>query len=149
MALIMHTAALILSGLFAGGAMMQTIVDHPARLRVGGGCAVNQMQKSLDRVDPYMPGLASGSAIMSFGAYITGAPINDLFAAMFFIAIGVETFTFIIPINKRIMSFEPTGGDLASTLSLMRQWGTLHAFRSAAGTLALILLASDGPFTLR
>ncbi len=145
----LHTAALILSGLFAGGAMMQTVVDHPARLSIKGTCAVNQMQRSLERVDPYMPGLATASAMTGAGAFFFGAPINDLIAAALFVAIGILTFSLIIPINKKILSTDLTGPDVSPTLALMGRWGLLHAFRSAAGTLALVLLASASLFAVR
>ncbi len=149
MAMLLHTLALILSGLFAGGATMQTIVDHPARLSVKGACAVDQMQRSLERVDPYMPGLATGSALAGFAAYVFGAPLNDLLAALLFVAIGIETFSLIIPINKRILAVKLDSDDIPPTLVLMQRWGFLHAFRSAAGTAALVLLASAHQLVIR
>ena len=141
MAAVMHILALIFAGLFAGGAMMQTVVDHPARLAVGGAGGIAQMQRSLGRADPYMPILASCGAITCFGSFYMGASNHDLWAAILFVLVGIFTFAFIIPINKKIQACRLTDGDFATTLSLMRRWGFLHAFRSLAGTLALVLLA--------
>ncbi len=100
------------------------------------------MQRSLERVDPYMPALATGCAATGFASYLMGASIDDLFAALIFLAIGIHTFSFIIPINKKILSVPLSGDDVPPTLALMRRWGFLHAFRSVAGLLALVLLAS-------
>ncbi len=149
MALILHTVALVIAGLFAGGAMMQTVVDHPARRAAGGFCAIEQMQQSLGRADPYMPILATIGAVTGLGAYFMGARIVDLFAALLFVAIGIHTFTFIIPINKRIKAFRPSDPDVSPILALMRRWGFLHAARSVAGTLALVLLATANFLPLR
>lgn len=144
MEVVLHTFALIISGLFAGGAMMQTVVDHPARLSVNGACAVDQMQRSLNRADPYMPALATIGALTCFGAFLMGAPINNLFAALLFVGIGLHTFAFIIPINKQILGVEVSHHDIGPTLTLMQRWGFFHTFRSVAGLLALILLAAAG-----
>ena len=128
---------------------MQTIVDHPARLSVKGACAVNQMQRSLQRVDPYMPILATSSAAAGLVAYIFGAPINDLLAALLFIGIGVETFSLILPINKKILATNLDSDGVTPALNSMKRWGFLHAFRSGAGTIAFILLATAGHLTVQ
>ena len=143
MSSIFHSTALVLSGLFAGGAMMQTIVDHPARVSADKPCAVSQMQRSLERVDPYMPALATLAAAAGIGSFFTGGTFGDLVAAGLFFAIGIHTFALIIPINKQIMSISPIHGDVAAAHRLMKRWGFLHAFRSMAGTSALILFATS------
>lgn len=142
MALILHTVALVIAGLFAGGAMMQTVVDHPARRAVSGFGGIEQMQRSLGRADPYMPILATSGALAGLGAYFSGRSIADLIAALLFVFIGIHTFSFIIPINKKIVAFRTSDANVSPILAMMRRWGFLHAVRSVAGTLAFVLLAS-------
>ncbi len=140
MAEIIQAAAVVLAGMFAGGASMQSLVDHPARVAMSGVGSVDQMQRSLGRADPYMPTLAALSAATSLAGYFVLHRPLDLAAALLFMLVGVVTFTFIIPMNKKILATRLVERDVPPALTLMRRWSKFHALRSLTGLTAFLLL---------
>lgn len=139
-----HALALVCAGLFAGGAMMQSIVDHPSRLAADSAVGIDQMQRSLRAADPYMPLLAvfgAGAAIWSF---LAGGGAVDLAAAILLVVVVPLTWVFILPINGRIHAFKPGDSNAGEVSGHMLRWGRFHALRSLCGTLALLLLAGGG-----
>lgn len=140
--LVPHTLALICAGLFAGGAMMQSIVDHPARCSADKAAGIDQMQRALRGADPYMPLLAVAGAGTAFWSFLVGGGLIELVAAVLLIAVVPFTFALIIPINTRIHRYRPGDANLEEIASHMQRWGQLHAMRSICGTLALVALAA-------
>ena len=133
--------ALVCAGLFAGGAMMQTIVDHPARLGAESAAGIEQMQRSLRHADPYMPLTAVVGAGLALWSYLLGAGPIDLVAALLLVAVVPFTWVLIIPVNNRIHAFKLGDPNLEEVAGHLHRWGRFHAFRSVSGTLALALLA--------
>ncbi|WP_374944156.1 DUF1772 domain-containing protein [Sphingomonas sp.] len=138
-----HALALVCAGLFAGGAMMQSIVDHPARLGAESAAGIDQMQRSLRHADPYMPLLAVVGAGMAIWSYLVGAGLMDLLAALLLVAVVPFTWALILPVNRRIHAFKPGDANVTEVAGHLRRWGRFHAFRSVSGTLALMLLAGS------
>lgn len=136
-----HALALVCAGLFAGGAMMQSIVDHPARLGAERAAGIDQMQRSLRHADPYMPLLAVVGAGMAIWSFLLGAGPVDLLAALLLVAVVPFTWVMIIPVNKRIHAFKAGDCNVDEVSGHLRRWGRVHAFRSVCGTLALAVLA--------
>lgn len=137
-----HILALVCAGLFAGGAMMQSLVDHPARLGAESVAGIEQMQRSLRHADPYMPLTAVVGAGMAFWSFLLGGGSIDLAAALLLVVVVPFTWVFIIPVNKRIHAFRPGHPNVDEVSGHLRRWGRFHAFRSVCGTLALALLAA-------
>lgn len=139
--LIPHALALVCAGLFAGGAMMQTIVDHPSRLAAESAVGIDQMQRSLRAADPYMPLLAlAGSGAAAWSFLVGGGPAG-LLAAILLVSVVPLTWALILPVNKRIHAYRSGDANAAEVSGHMRRWGRLHAMRSVCGTLALAILA--------
>lgn len=138
-----HVLALVCAGLFAGGAMMQSVVDHPARLGAGSIAGIDQMQRSLRHADPYMPLLAVIGAGMALWSFMLGAGPIDLLAAVLLASVVPFTWVLIIPVNKRIHAFRPGDTNVDEVSGHLRRWGRFHAYRSACGTLALAVLAAS------
>jgi hypothetical protein len=136
---IAHAIALVSAGLFAGGAMMQSVVDHPSRLAAESAVGLDQMQRSLRAADPYMPLLASAGAMSSFWSFRIGAEPAELLAAILLLTVIPFTLIFIMPVNKSIHRLSPSNA--AEFSRLMHRWGRLHAIRSLCGLVALMALA--------
>lgn len=146
-----HALALVFAGLFAGGAMMQSIVDHPSRLAADSAVGIDQMQRSLRAADPYMPLLAVFGAAVGIWSFLVGGGLADLVAAILLLAVVPLTWMFILPINGRIHAYKPGDPNASEVSGHMRRWGHFHAVRSVCGTLALLLLAAGGvlqPYTV-
>ena len=137
-----HTIALICAGLFAGGAMMQTIVDHPSRIAAENEAGIAQMQLSLRAADPYMPLLAVVGGLTALWSYYVGRGPADLLAGLLLLAVVPFTWLLIIPVNSRIHAHRPGNANVIEVKGHLHRWGRLHAMRSVLGTLALIILAA-------
>lgn len=136
-----HALALVCAGLFAGGAMMQSIVDHPSRLAAESAVGIDQMQRSLRAADPYMPLLALSGAGAAVWSFLVGGGAVELAAAILLAAVVPLTWVLIMPINSRIHAYRPGHTNADEVTGHMRRWGRLHALRSVCGTLALAVLA--------
>ena len=137
-----HVIALVFAGLFAGGVLMEAIVEHPARLAAEAGGGIDVMQRVLERADPYMPGLALAGFAAGLASYLLGGPALDLAAALLLLAIVPFTILLLVPINKRILAYRPSAGGAIEIVALMKRWTPRHAIRSVAGVLAFLLLAT-------
>lgn len=139
-AAIAHLLSVTVTGLFAGGAVMQSIVDHPARQSAEPGCAILQMQAVLGRADPYMPILALIGTAGSIAGCLLEHPawITAMAALVLFLVIPF-TIIFIVPINKQMMTLTGVDHEHQDIRRLMKRWAQLHAARSVLGCLALVL----------
>lgn len=142
---IIHSLALILSGLFAGGALMESVVGHPARLAAARTAGLDVMQHVLRRADPHMPILALSGFATGAASFAFDGPVTDLLAAMLLIAMVPFTLIAISPINRRLLGSGPSEAESETARGLMKKWQRLHATRTAGGCLALILVAMPVP----
>ena len=133
--------SVIATGLFAGGALMQSIVDHPARQSTEPAAAIGQMQATLKFADPYMPILVLlGSVSMMVTYYFHNRTWHIVAAALVLLLIIPFTLIFIFPVNKKMLALSGAAHEHPAIRSLMRQWGRLHAVRSTLGCAALIVV---------
>ena len=131
---------MICIGLFAGGAMMELLVEHPARVSADIATAIDQMQGVLKRADPFMPALAMGGLIAGVTAgYLDGNLLGMIGGILTGLNI-VLTLIAILPVNKKLLAYDSgvSPGDLKRE---MRRWGYLHAVRTFAALAAFILIA--------
>lgn len=129
------------TGLFAGGALMQSIVDHPARQSAEPRCAIVQMQAVLRRADPYMPILALiGTAGSIASCFLVENPawVTAMAALVLFLVIPF-TIVFIVPISRQMMAIAGADHEHQDIRRLMKRWAHLHAARSVLACLALVL----------
>jgi Domain of unknown function (DUF1772) len=136
---------MICIGLFAGGAMMELLVEHPARVSADSATAIDQMQSVLKRADPFMPALAIGGLIAGVAAwYLDGNLLGLIGGILTGLNIGL-TLVAILPVNNKLLAYD--GGVSPSDLKReMRRWGYLHAVRSVAALTAFLLIAFGASF---
>jgi Domain of unknown function (DUF1772) len=138
-AAIANLLSVIVTGRFAGGALMQSIVDHPARQSAEPRCAIVQMQAVLGRADPYMPILALiGTAGSIASCFLENPAWVTAMAALVLFPVIPFTIVFIVPINRQMMAIAGADHEHQDIRRLMKRWAHLHAARSVLGCLALV-----------
>lgn len=123
------------SGLFTGGAVYITFVEHPARVQAGGPVALLQWRPSYRRATKMQASLAALGTLFSIAAWFQTSAGGWLVAGMLLAAIIAFTLLVIFPTNKRLLdpALQP---DSAAARELLVRWGRLHAVRSLLGALS-------------
>ena len=134
--------AVLSAALFAGAALYINVVEHPARMGLETRVAAMQWAPSYKRATWLQARLAVLSLLCGIGAWLLGAGIAWLVAAILVGLVVPFTFVVIMPTNRKLLT---PGRDVASeeTRALLVQWGRLHAVRtilSLAGTLLFVWL---------
>jgi hypothetical protein len=135
---ILELVATFCTAIFAGAAIYINLVEHPARIEVGTAAAVRQWRPSYRRATLMQASLALVAFLGSLGAWVFDRSAAVLVAG---ICIGVVipfTLLVIYPTNKQL---EDPALDVSSlsTAGLLAKWNRLHAVRSAASIVALII----------
>ena len=124
--------ALTDAALFAGAALYITLAEQPARLMLDDAALLTQWRPSYARGFAMQAPLAALGCLLGLASWwLTGGVLWLLGAAL----MGTNwpyTLLGIAPINKRLLALEPG----AVSRSLIRQWGTRHAVRTALGLAA-------------
>jgi hypothetical protein len=130
--------ATLIAGLFAGGAMFITIVEHPARMSAGTEFAVREFRPSFRRAHLIMATLALLAFIFGVVAWLVGAGVVWLIGGLVMLANGPWTMVLIRPINKQLLDPDL---DISSSraASLIASWGRLHSVRSVFGCIGFLL----------
>ena len=129
--------ALILATLFAGAALYISLVEHPARLELHAAAMLAQWQSSYKRALPIQAGLALLGGLLGIVALYHSSDWQWLLGSAVLLANWPFTLIGIMPTNKRLMAMQVTDAGQDSC-KLLHRWGSLHAVRSALGTLALL-----------
>jgi len=130
-------AAMVSATTFTAWALYVSVVEHPARLDLGGTAGRAQFGPSYRRAAPWQASFAavalvSGAALAALTwrwTWLAGA-----------LAIGAAiplTLVVIMPTNHRLLGPEPLHE--AESLRLLRRWGRLHALRTVLGGLGLLV----------
>ena len=135
---ILELLATFCTAIFAGAAIYINLVEHPARLELGTAAAVRQWRPSYQRATLMQASLAGIAFLSSLSAWLIDRNTAMLAAGL---AIGfVIPFTLIVifPTNRQLE--DPTLDSTSlSTASLLAKWNRLHAVRSGASLLALLI----------
>ncbi|HET7362310.1 MAG TPA: DUF1772 domain-containing protein [Burkholderiales bacterium] len=131
--------ATLSAALFAGAAIYINVAEHPARMDIDTQSAAVQWAPSYRRATWMQVPLAIVSFLAGTGAWLAGAGVLWLVAALFIGAVVPITFILIMPTNRQLLA---PGRDLGSleTRVLLDRWGRLHAIRSAASAVATLLM---------
>ena len=119
-----------LSGaLFAGAALYINVAEHPARMGLDTRVAALQWAPSYARATWLQAPLALVSLACGAAAWLLGAGLGWLIAALLVGAVVPFTFIVIMPTNTKLLA---PGRDLGSaeTRDLLVGWGRLHAVRT-------------------
>jgi uncharacterized membrane protein len=81
------------------------------------------------------------SFVAGMGAWLLGGAGVWLIAALFIGAVVPITFIVIMPTNRRLLAAQGDHG-AEETRRLLERWGRLHALRSVAAMIAVLLMLS-------
>ena len=124
--------------LFAGAALYINVAEHPARMGLETRSAALQWAPSYKRATLLQAPLALVSLLSGSTAWLLGANVWWLVAALFIGAVVPFTFIVVMPTNHKLLA---PGRDLTSveTRELMRHWAKLHAVRTALSLIASVI----------
>ncbi len=134
--MLLELLATLCSGLFAGAAIYINLVEHPARLECGTRTAVTQWRTGYRRAAAMQASLALIGLVAAVAAWGQGRGVPVLFAGLLLGAVVPFTLIVILPTTQLLLA--PTlDADAPAAAALLKQWGHLHAVRSAAALIAL------------
>jgi Domain of unknown function (DUF1772) len=134
----LELVAALSAALFAGAAIYISVVEHPARMGLETRIAALQWAPSYERATWLQAPLAASSLLCGMGAWLLGAKVQWLIAAILIGLVVPFTFVVIMPTNHKLLT---PGRDLSSdeTRALLVRWGHLHAVRSVLSFAATLL----------
>jgi hypothetical protein len=137
---ILQFIAVVSASLFSGAALYINVAEHPARMRLDTPSAARQWAPSYKRATMLQAPLAIVSFLAGAAAWLIGAGIGWLIAALLIGAVVPFTFVGIMPTNHRLLS---PNLDLSSdeARALLVSWGKLHAVRT------ILSLAAAGVYS--
>ncbi|HEV8719203.1 MAG TPA: DUF1772 domain-containing protein [Candidatus Binatia bacterium] len=136
---VLQFLATFCSAIFTGAALYINFVEHPARMGLDTRAAFIQWAPSYKRATLMQAPFAVIGFIAGLFAWLLGAGVSWLIAAVLIGAVVPFTFIGIMPTNHEILA---PGRDVGSaeTLALLKKWGRLHAVRSVLGLCATLML---------
>lgn len=134
-------------GLFAGGALYTSVVEHPARAACGPPMAVAQFRTGHSRAVWLQASLAGLGCLGALVAWLAGAPAAWLGAGLV-LGLGLAgSGVLLAPTDRRLLD-RALAPDAPEARRLLRRWGTLHLVRTAVGLVAfgwMLRLAAAPP----
>jgi uncharacterized membrane protein len=137
--MLLELVATLCAGLFAGAAIYITFVEHPARLECGTQLAATEFGPSYRRATLMQAPLAGIGMLAAIGAWAQGRGHVVLLGGLLLGAVIPFTLLVIRPTNNRLLdpALDRSSPEAAQ---LLGRWGTLHAVRSVASSVAFGLL---------
>lgn len=137
--MLLELIATLCASLFAAAAIYINLVEHPARLECGTAAAVKQWRPSYRRATVVQASLAIVGLLAALGAWVQGRGAPVLVAGLLLGAVVPFTLIVIFPTNKQLL--DSTLDDASSrAATLLDKWNRLHAVRSGAALVALVIL---------
>jgi len=137
--MLLELIAAFCTALFAGAALYINLVEHPARLELGTAAALREWRPSYRRATVLQASLAVAGALAAVGAWIQGRGTPVLIAGLALGFVVPFTLVIIFPTNRRL-SDPALDEESANAVALLAKWNRLHAVRSAAALVALVIL---------
>ncbi|KAJ3099275.1 hypothetical protein HDU97_003293 [Phlyctochytrium planicorne] len=126
-------------GLFTGGALYISAIEHPGRLRnVRPG--IRLFKDTIIPASKYQGGLAALAAITSaVTAQISGDSIWYVGTSMG-LALWGWTVALILPLNHQLLRLEDNDEKVKEGEGLLKKWGKLHAVRTGISVASFLFL---------
>ncbi len=137
--MVLELVATLCTALFAGAAIYINLVEHPARMECGTSLAVRQWRPSYRRATVMQAGLALVGCVSGISAWLAGRGVAVLLASLVLATVIPFTLIVILPTNHALQDprLDVAG---ATAADLLVKWNRLHAVRSAAALVALLIL---------
>jgi len=129
--------SLIAAALFAGAAIYISVVEQPARLRLGYQALLTQWKSAYKRGLLMQGPLALVGAILGWLASWQTKDRLWLVGAVVLVVNWPFTLFVVRPVNKQLKRIHSAGAGPESR-SLIEKWGRLHAIRTALGLAATL-----------
>jgi uncharacterized membrane protein len=129
--------ALVIAAVFAGAAHYVWFAEHPARLQLADGPALQQWKPSYSRGAVMQASLALVGGACGLAAFFLERDWRLLAGVLFLLGNWPYTLIVILPVNRRLQAIEiaQAGGE---SRGLLTRWGRLHAIRDLLGILATV-----------
>ncbi len=130
--------ALMFSAIFAGAALYINIAEQPARLTIDDRSLLSEWKPSYKRGFAMQAPLAIIGFLLGLLAWWQTGVWQWGLGAVVIIANWPYTLYVIMPTNNLLMTTDPSAASVVSR-DLIKQWGRLHAVRSALGITATLI----------
>lgn len=129
---------LLCSGLFAGGALYITLVEHPARMECGTDIAVTLFAPSYRRASRAQATLAALGFAGGFQAWWMGSGAKWLVGGVALMAVIPFTLLLVMRTNLELMN-PALDKSSREAQRLLTRWGRLHRVRTALGLASFLI----------
>jgi len=130
--------AFMIAAVFTGAAIYINIAEQPARLQLDDRSLLAEWKPAYKRGYIMQASLVVVGGVLGLVAFLSTFEWRWLVGAGVFLANWPYTIYVIMPTNRRLMDTPPEDAT-AETRQMIRQWGILHAGRSALGLAATLM----------
>jgi len=130
--------ALIAAAVFAGAALYINVAEQPARLGLGDEALLSEWKSAYTHGLTMQAPLALVGSLLGLLACWQTQDWLWFFGAAVLVANWPYTLFAIVPTNNLLKAINPASGG-AKSRTLIAQWGSLHAVRSALGFAATLI----------
>jgi len=131
--------ARLAAGAFAGACLYILLVQHPVRMALATGAALDDFRAAIPRAERLQAPLLVVALVASALSLVLELRWPVLVGAVLLLAVLGQTITTVLPINRRLLSGAAADHAAGSDAALAR-WGRLHAVRTVVAVLGAVAL---------